>query len=89
MVMRSGEEHGFNHSFLYETALPVEAEVLMKCDFERLWLYLNKKLDSKEQLEVLDHLSKCEICCEAICQIARDQDSDYFIKYELKKRMAS
>lgn len=54
-------------------------EVLMKCDFEKLYLYLNKDLDVETQSEVLDHLGKCEICCQAICQIARDQEAELFI----------
>ena len=61
----------------------------MKCNFDKLWLFINKQLEPEEQLAVLNHLEECEICCEAICNIARDQATDHFIRYYLSYRLAS
>ncbi|MDM7996954.1 MAG: zf-HC2 domain-containing protein [Acidobacteriota bacterium] len=61
----------------------------MKCDFDKLWLYLNNKLDAKAQMEILEHLSKCEICCQAICQVARDHEADLFIQGRQKQNTGS
>ena len=44
------------------------------CCFERLFLLLNRKLDIEKQLEVFDHLDRCEICRETIYQMTRDRD---------------
>lgn len=55
----------------------------MKCDFEKLWLYLDKKLDWDAQLKVLEHLGQCEVCCDAVSQIARDRQTGFFTGNEL------
>jgi hypothetical protein len=60
----------------------------MRCNFEKLWRYLNKELDLDTQLEVLAHLDHCEICFEALHQMARDLDRDLFVPYELKDELA-
>ena len=60
----------------------------MKCDFNKLCLYLNKELDEKAQLEVLNHISKCEICCQAICQVARDKEVDMLVRKRLKTNIS-
>ncbi len=44
------------------------------CCFERLYLLLHRKLDVETQLEVFEHLDRCEICRETVYQMTRDQD---------------
>ena len=44
----------------------------MKCDFERLCLYLNDKLDEKQKRETTAHLQKCDICLEAVLAMLQD-----------------
>ena len=66
-----------------------EREVLMRCDFEKLWLYLGKKLDLDGQLEVLAHLDECEACFEAVYLMSRDRDAKLFVRYKLEDKLAS
>ena len=49
------------------------------CSFNRLLQLVNKQLDLDGQLEVYDHLDRCDICRDAICQISRDRDKAFFI----------
>jgi uncharacterized protein YuzB (UPF0349 family) len=49
------------------------------CNFEKLVLFLDKRLDVDEKLDVLDHLDHCEICRDAIYHISRDRDANLFI----------
>ncbi len=52
---------------------------MSQCDFERLVRYLDKKLDIDQQLELFDHLDRCDVCREAIYLLSRDRDAAYFI----------
>jgi hypothetical protein len=61
----------------------------MRCDFEKLWQYLDKKLDLDGQLEVLEHLDDCETCFEAVYMMSRDRDANLFVWYKLEDKMAS
>ena len=49
------------------------------CNFEKLVQLLDKQLNLDDKLDVLDHVSRCEICRDAIYHISRDRDGDYFI----------
>ena len=44
------------------------------CNFEFLLQFVQKQLDLDRQLEVFDHLGRCDICRDAVCQISRDLD---------------
>ena len=44
------------------------------CNFEYLLQFVNKQLDLDKQLEVYDHLDRCDICRDAVYQISRDLD---------------
>jgi hypothetical protein len=50
----------------------------MKCDFDKLVLYLDKKLKLDEQLALFEHLDGCPTCFEAIYLLSRDRDSELF-----------
>jgi hypothetical protein len=76
-------------SLLDEIAVALEEGIPMRCDFEKLWLYLNKELDLDTRLEVLEHLEHCKICFETLYRMARDRDVDLFVPYALKDRLAS
>ncbi len=52
---------------------------MTQCDFDRLVQYLDKQLSIDQQLELFDHLDRCEVCREAIYLLSRDRDADYFI----------
>ena len=52
----------------------------MTCSFEKLVLYLDKKLDLDAQLELLDHLEKCGNCFDAVYHISRDRDARLFVR---------
>lgn len=60
------------------------------CSFQNLVLLLDNKLDLDEKLEVLDHLSNCNICRDAVYQISRDRDEALFIHrpYKIEKIVA-
>ena len=49
------------------------------CSFDRLLEFINKQLDLDGQLSVYDHLERCDICCDAVCQLLRDRDEAFFI----------
>ena len=49
------------------------------CSFQNLVLLLDNKLDLDGKLEVLDHLSECKICRDAVYQISRDRDEALYI----------
>jgi len=50
-----------------------------QCDFDKLVHYLDKQLDIDQQLELFDHLDRCEVCREAIFLLSRDRDAAYFV----------
>ena len=52
---------------------------MAQCNFDRLVQYLDKQLSIDQQLELFDHLDRCEVCREAIYQLSRDRDAAYFI----------
>ncbi len=58
----------------------------MTCNFDKLVLYLDKKLDLDGQLEILEHLDDCDTCFDAVYQISRDRD-DALFRYVPEKRM--
>jgi hypothetical protein len=49
------------------------------CNFEYLLQFVNRQLDLDKQLEVYDHLDRCDICREAVYQISRDLDGLFTI----------
>jgi hypothetical protein len=49
------------------------------CNFEYLLQFVNKQLDLDQQLEVYDHLDRCNICREAVYQLSRDLGGVSFI----------
>ncbi len=54
-------------------------DTMGRCEFEKLVRYLDKQLSLDEQLELFDHLDRCEVCREAIYLLSRDRDAAYFI----------
>ena len=56
-----------------------EEAVMTQCSFEKLIKLLDKELDLDGQLDILDHLDRCENCREAVFHISRDRDGDLFI----------
>jgi anti-sigma factor RsiW len=55
----------------------------MRCDFDKLLLYLENKLDLETQLAVLEHLDGCEACFDAVYQLSRDRDAELFVSAPL------
>lgn len=49
------------------------------CSFSRLVQFVNQQLDLDGQLDVYDHLDRCDICRDAVYQLSRDQDEAFFI----------
>jgi hypothetical protein len=49
------------------------------CNFEYLLQLINQQLDLDKQIEVYDHLDRCNICREAVYQLSRDLDIISFI----------
>jgi anti-sigma factor RsiW len=60
------------------------------CSFKKLVQLLDKQLDLDEKLEVLAHLESCGICRDAVYQISRDRDENFFIHrpYNVEKNVA-
>jgi anti-sigma factor RsiW len=52
---------------------------MMICSFDKLVRYLDRQLDLDSRLELLEHLDECETCREAIYQISRDRDAQFFV----------
>jgi hypothetical protein len=55
----------------------------VRCDFDRLLLYLEKKLDLDTQLAVLEHLDDCDACFDAVYQPSRDRDTELYLSARL------
>lgn len=49
------------------------------CDLDKLKMLLERRLDLEEDLELFDHLDKCESCRMAIYSLSRDRDKAYLI----------
>jgi predicted anti-sigma-YlaC factor YlaD len=49
------------------------------CNFECLLRFVNKQLDLDKQLEVYEHLDRCSICRDTVCQLSRDLAEVLFI----------
>ena len=45
----------------------------MRCNFEKLIWYLERRMGTDSELEVLEHLEKCEICFDTICELVRER----------------
>jgi len=52
---------------------------MKSCDFEDLVRLLDKELKLDDELEVLCHLDWCQTCRDAVYQISRDRDGDFFV----------
>jgi hypothetical protein len=48
------------------------------CSFGLLVALLDKRLGLDDQLDTFDHLDSCDICRDAVYQIARDRDAEFF-----------
>ncbi len=48
----------------------------MRCDFEKLYSYINQKLNENQKDEVVTHLHNCDICLEAVLLMCQDQSAD-------------
>ncbi len=48
----------------------------MRCNFERLCLYLNHQLDDDRRYEVLAHLHECDICMEAVTLMSAEHGEE-------------
>ena len=49
------------------------------CNFEYLVQFVDSQLDPDKQLELYDHLDRCDICRDAVCQISYDLNRALFI----------
>jgi hypothetical protein len=45
----------------------------VRCDFGKLIEYLERRLGTDGELEVLEHLEGCEVCFETICELVRER----------------
>jgi hypothetical protein len=45
----------------------------VRCDFVRLIEYLERRLGADGELEVLEHLERCEVCFDTICELVRER----------------
>lgn len=48
------------------------------CNFENLVLFLDKKLNVDQKLDVFEHLDHCDICRDAVFHLSRDRDASFF-----------
>ncbi len=48
------------------------------CSFEKLTQLLDRRLKLDCKLELLDHLDRCDTCRDAIYQMSRDRDKEFF-----------
>jgi hypothetical protein len=51
----------------------------MICDFEKLCMFLDRKLTLNQQLEVLDHLDTCDICRKTARQLKQERDAGVLV----------
>ena len=61
------------------SAMGPVGDVMKACSFDRLLQFVNKQLDLDGQLEVYDHLDRCDICRDAVYQLARDRDEAFHV----------
>ena len=47
------------------------------CSFSRLLQFFNKQLGLDGQLEIYDHLERCDICRDAFCRLSRDREESF------------
>ena len=52
---------------------------MSECNFEHLLQLVSNQLGPDKQLEVYDHLNRCDICRDAVSQISRDLNRALFI----------
>ncbi len=45
----------------------------VRCDFGRLVEYLERRLGTDGELEVLEHLEGCEVCFDTICELVKER----------------
>jgi predicted anti-sigma-YlaC factor YlaD len=50
------------------------------CNFECLLQLVNKQLEPDKQIEVYDHIERCNICRDAVRQISRDLKGAHCVK---------
>ena len=48
------------------------------CSFDRLLQFVNTQLDLDGQLEIYDHLDRCDICLDAVRQLSRERREKLF-----------
>ena len=58
---------------LVSTSEESSTEVHVRCDFEKLIEYLERRMGTDGELEVLEHLEKCEVCFDTICELVRER----------------
>ena len=58
-----------------QASIPEEyaTEDHVRCDFGRLIEYLERRLGTDGELEVLEHLEGCEVCFDTICELVRER----------------
>jgi hypothetical protein len=58
-----------------QASIPEEyaTEDHVRCDFARLIEYLERRLGTDGELEVLEHLEGCEVCFDTICELVRER----------------
>ncbi len=59
---------------------------MSSCSFEKLLKLVEKKLDLDGQIELYDHLDRCDNCRETVYQILRDRDSELFVTRRADRR---
>jgi hypothetical protein len=55
-------------------------DAMSACNFEFLLQLINKQLDLDKQIEVYDHLERCDICRDAAHQISCDLKGAHYVK---------
>jgi hypothetical protein len=48
-------------------------EAHVRCNFGRLIEYLERRLGTEGELEVLEHLEGCQVCFDTICELVRER----------------
>jgi hypothetical protein len=62
--------------------------VMSACSFNRLLQFVNKQLDLDEQLEVYDHLDRCDICRDTVYQLSCDRAEACFIHHAHRVKLS-
>ena len=76
-LARNQEEHSLQS--------PTQSDHNSRCNVDKLVQYLNSQLDLDAELELFDHLDRCNACRDTIYRICRDRERGFLLLVRNRK----